>query len=124
MLLPSSDVRIVSFVIGSKAGDVVGFGEGGGDIFASEGVKSDDHLEFVRDSMLLGAGCGSISVIVAEQYDVKRSIAVAPAAKASECGPLSIGFLVMMISRLSSLGFCFICFGCIKFKHGLFVLLV
>ena len=92
VLLPSSDVRIVLFVIGSEAGDVVGFGEGGGNVSASEGVKSDDHLEFVRDSMLLGAGCGSISAIVAEQYDVERSIAVAPAAEASECEPLSVGF--------------------------------
>ena len=90
MLLPSSDVRIVSFVIGSEAGDIVGFGEGGGDVSASEGVKSDDHLEFMRDLILLGAGCGSISAIVTEQYDVERSIAVAPAAEASECEPLSV----------------------------------
>ena len=92
MLLPSSDVRIVLFVMGSEARDVVGFCEGGGNISASDNVKVDDSLDFVRDSMLLSPGCGSISTILAEQFDVERSITVAPVAKASECEPLSVGF--------------------------------
>ena len=63
----------------------------GSDVSASEGIENIDSVEFVRDSMLLGAGCGSISAIVTEQFDVERSIAVAPAAEASECEPLSVG---------------------------------
>ena len=86
-----SDVHVVSFVVGSKIGDVVGLVGSGGNVSASEGVENDDSVNFVRDSMILGIGCGNISAIVTEQFDVERSIAVAPDAEASECEPLSVG---------------------------------
>ena len=80
-----SDVRVISFMIESEIENVVSFVGGGGNISASEGVKNDDPVDFMRDSMLLGARCGSSNAIVAEPFDVERSITVTPAAEASEC---------------------------------------
>ena len=69
----------------------VGFIGGVSDVAASEVYKNDDTNGFVRDSLLLGVGCNSISAIVSEQFDVERSVAVVRVAKASECEPLSVG---------------------------------
>ena len=80
-----SDVRVISFMIESEIVNVVSFVGGGGNILASKGVKNDDPVDFMRDSMLLGARCGSSNAIVAEPFDVERSITVTPAAEASEC---------------------------------------
>ena len=74
-----------------SSGDVVGFVGGVSDVTASEMYKGDDTVGFVRDSMLLGVGCNSISAIVSEQFDVERSVAVVRVAEASECEPLTVG---------------------------------
>ena len=84
----SSDVFYRSKPI---SGDVVGFDGGVSDGTASERYKGDDSVGFVRDSMLLGVGCNSISAIVSEQFDVERSVAVVRVAEASECEPLTVG---------------------------------
>ena len=74
-----------------SSGDIVGFVGGVSDVTASEIYKSDETVGFVRDSMLLGVGCDSISSIVSEQFEVERSVAVVHVAKASECEPLTVG---------------------------------
>ena len=73
------------------SGDVVGFDGGVSDGTASERYKGDDTVGFVRDSMVLGVGCTSISSIMSEQFEVERSVAVVHVAKASECEPLTVG---------------------------------
>ena len=71
--------------------DIVGFVGGVSDVTTSEICKNNETIGFVRDSLLLGVGCNSISAIVSEQFDVERSVAVVRVAKASECEPLSVG---------------------------------
>ena len=69
----------------------VGFVGGVSEVAASEVYKNNDTIVFVRDSLLLGVGCNSISAIVSGQFDVERSVAVVHVAEAIECELLSVG---------------------------------